>query len=276
MHKNYSSNLLRVFYPVLVLTLLALAALTPTWSSPASAQPLRQNEERISLSVTKVFGYSTGFGKVPGAMQGTFNITARGPADLESVAFYLDGQLMGEVRGDPFRLQFTTDVYPPGVHTFTAVGRTRDGREIGSEAVGSTFVTPGQGSQQAMRLVFPLLGLAAVAVGLSAFLTSLAGRKLKTLPAGAPRNYGAMGGTICGACRRPFPFAFFSPNLMFGKLQRCPFCGKWQLSRRASGEQLRQAEQAELEAEQQGSGAGASSLSEDERLRREIEGTRYQ
>ena len=64
---------------------------------------------------------------------------------------------------------------------------------------------------------------------------------------GSPRDYGMGGGAICPKCHRPFQLALFELKFGLGtKIVRCPFCGKVSLVRRASLDELRAAEAAEL------------------------------
>jgi ribosomal protein L32 len=253
------------------LSLLLAACLLIAVVLPAYAA---QQGEQISISLTRVFGYSSGFGSQP-EVQGTFNLTARGPANLTRVVFFLDGEPMGEAVQDPFRIQFQTNSFPNGVHTLTAVGYTADGRELASNAITANFVPASRGFETVGRIIIPLILVIAAATGISALVTYLGSRNKPPLPAGAPRSYGLMGGTICKKCRRPSAYSLLGINLMVGKLQRCPHCGTWQISHRASEYELRAAEQAELEHEQQASQRLAPELSEEERLRRDIEGTRF-
>jgi hypothetical protein len=61
-----------------------------------------------------------------------------------------------------------------------------------------------------------------------------------------------------------------APNLMFGKLERCPHCGRVGLARRAGADELTAAE-----ARLTGEGAPPQPESEREQLRRQIEDSRY-
>lgn len=264
MKKTYSFSMFAVF-----------AVLAFVFSPLISRPALAQQGETIQLSVSKVFGYSSGFGQAQREMQGTFTVTARGPQNLERVIFFLDNEVMGEVQQEPFRLQFQTEAYTLGKHRFTATGYTTDGRQLNSNIVTATFVTAGQGMEAGMRIVLPLFALIFGIIGLSALLSVLSGRNQKPVPAGAPRNYGIMGGTICPKCKRPAPFAFWSINVLFGKLQMCPHCKKWSVVRRASPAELRSAELAELEREQQAAHKAAPIMSEEDRLRKELEGSRF-
>ncbi len=127
--------------------------------------------------------------------------------------------------------------------------------------------------QAGLSMVLPLLGIVLAAVVITAGLSMIGSGKLKQLPPGTPRTYGAAGGAICGRCGRPFPRHFFSPNVVFGKLERCPFCGKWAVVTGRSLDQLRAAEAAELE--DAAAGEAAPVESEEERLRKQIEDSRY-
>jgi len=88
------------------------------------------------------------------------------------------------------------------------------------------------------------------------------------------KNYGAFGGGICTRCSQPFERRVWMPNLIFGKLARCPHCGKWQVARRASADELKIGE--DLIRQQKNSGEQAErSESADERLKRQIENSRF-
>jgi hypothetical protein len=252
--------------PFTIFILVALlAALT-------SSGALAHDDDILEVSLSRVFGYSSGFGSV----QGTFNITARGPDTLERVVFYIDDQRLGEATGSPFRLQFRTEDYPLGSHALSAVGYTSDGHELHSNTITTTFVSASEGMAAAGRIILPLLGVIFGAIAVSALITMVSGRGRKGSPAapGTSYNYGMRGGTICTRCGRPFPLHFTGINLgPFHKFDRCEHCGKWGLFRRRSLEELRAAEQAELAHEQQ---AAVSELSEEEKLRRDLETSRYE
>ena len=55
-------------------------------------------------------------------------------------------------------------------------------------------------------------------------------------------QYGMAGGTVCPRCTFPYSRVVLAPNLVVGKLSRCPHCGKWTIARAASAENLQQAE----------------------------------
>jgi hypothetical protein len=246
-------------------TLILLAILVVV-ISPVSAQ----ETGALSLRMTRVFGYSSGMGKI----QGTFTLKASGSEDLQRVTFYIDDQSMGEVTAGPFHLRFDTDEYPLGMHQLHAVGETKDGAQLVSNQIQAQFVSSQEGIQAAVKIVIPLLIAIVAALALSMAFTMLSGRKVQDLPLGAERNYGMVGGAICPRCNRPFSRHVLSPNMLVGKLERCPYCGKWSIVAAAPLEDLRAAERAEITAAQEGGEVTQDDA--EERLRKDLEDSRYQ
>ena len=79
------------------------------------------------------------------------------------------------------------------------------------------------------------------------------GKSRSVVPLGSQRNYSLAGGAICPKCHRPFHLDFMAIKIGFGvKFTRCENCGKWSVVRRASMEELRAAERAELAETQAG------------------------
>ncbi|MBU2610509.1 MAG: hypothetical protein KJ606_06125 [Chloroflexi bacterium] len=229
---------------------------------------LAQTEE-LKLSFSRDFGYSSGAGDI----QGTFSMKVSGPDDLARVEFYIDETKIGEDFEAPFRLQFNTDNYPLGMHKMYAIGYTADGREYRSRAVTANFVSADEGWQAASKIMIPMLIIVFGAILLSVVVPMLTGRgKRVEVPLGAERKYGIRGGGICPKCQRPFALPLFSMNLGFSKLARCPYCGKWSMVRVQPLAKLRQAEQAEFE---QARGQIAE-ISEAEKLKKELDDSRYQ
>lgn len=231
---------------------------------------MAQNNEGITLSLKRDFGYSGG-----GEIQGTFTLHASSSESLSRVIFMIDGNVIGEDNQDPYRLQFNTGGYDLGLHTLTAIGYTKEGTELHSNEIRANFVTPGQGWQSAMKMILPVLAVVILAALLSMVVPALSGRgKSRSVPLGAPRNYGLLGGAVCPKCKRPFARHWWGINIVVGKSDRCPHCGKWSVVRRAMPWELSAAEAAELELAKQN--ASEPGLSQEERLRRELEESRYQ
>ena len=238
-----------------------------------TAQAATPECPELQIGLRRDFGYASGSGKI----QGTFTISASGPADLQRVIFYLDGHPLGDVGKPPFSLRFSTDSYGLGEHTFSALGYTGSGRKCESNSLSAVFVTAKEGWQAGMKILVPILslvfGVTLIMIAATVFSSGLAGKKLKDLPPGAERNYGMVGGAICPRCHRPFSRHLLSPNMVVGKLERCPYCGKVSVVAARPMAELRAAEAAELAA------AGASPVngdSPDERLHKDLDDSRYQ
>ncbi|HEX7974801.1 MAG TPA: Ig-like domain-containing protein [Anaerolineales bacterium] len=239
-----------------------------------SAAPLALAQANtLSLRINRIMGYSS---LSKGEIQGSFTMEATGPDSLQKVTFLIDGSPMAEVTQAPFKIRFDTGSYNLGVHTLSAVGTTSDGTELRTADYQTKFVTPQEGWQAGLKIAGPLILiiLLATLIGMGGPLLLNRGKKLET-PLGEQRNYGIRGGAICPQCRRPFVLPIFSMNLGLGsKLARCPYCGKVGLMRRSPLNKLRAAEAAELEgAQENGQVVG---LSEEEKLRKELDDSRYQ
>lgn len=223
-------------------------------------------ENQITLSFSRDFGYGAG-----GDIQGLFSFRVAGPDELVRVEFFIDDQKIGEDTQAPFSLQFSTDNYALGEHTMSAIGYTADGKELPSNQYHRNFVSAEEGWKAALRIIGPVFGLV-IAISLVSILGPVLMDRGKKTPLGAPRNYGFSGGAICPKCGRPFVLHVFKLNLLVGALDRCPHCGKFSLVRHASLADLRAAEAAELD----GSEPQVNGISEEEKLRKELESSKYQ
>jgi hypothetical protein len=194
--------------------------------------------EELSLKLSRDWGY----GGFNGDIQGLFSMHVNGPSDIVRVEFFIDDNKIGGVDKPPFVLQFNTDTYELGVHNLHAVGYTSTEQKYFSNNISANFVP----KQNVMKFILPVIIVVLLAILVSALIPILSTRKKKTIPAGAERNYGINGGSICPKCGRPFPLPIFSMNLGLSKLTTCPYCGKWIRVKRKSIELLRQAERDEL------------------------------
>jgi hypothetical protein len=232
------------------------------------AQAVYSQTEELSLRMSRDFGYG-GFNN---DIQGLFSMKVTGPGDLEKVVFYIDSTVIGEVTQAPFNLQFNTDNYPLGQHTMSAVGFSSSGQQYYSNKITSIFVAASVGNKAGLQIIVPVLVIVFGAILLSFVIPLITGRgKNQNLPLGAERKYGT-GGGICPKCHRPFALPLFSLNLGLSKLARCPYCGKWSGVRIQSLAKLREAEQAELEWGK----ANVQEETEEEKLRKEIDDSKFQ
>jgi hypothetical protein len=187
----------------------------------------------LKLSLSRNFGYAGG-----GRIQGRFTVSVEGPDDITSVSFWIDKQLMGVVSEPPYRHSFSTGDYELGLHTLYASAETSGGVHLESETISREFVGAETSWQDAMKLAGPILLATLVLLVLGSVLPALT-RRGKPFE---PGQYGAAGGAVCRHCRMPFSRSILAPNLVAGKLERCPHCRKWAIASRASKDQLSAAE----------------------------------
>ena len=238
--------------------------------SLVSGHVYAQTGEELKLTLSRDFGYSSGTGRI----QGTFSMHVSGPEDLANVVFYVDETTIGEDSEAPFALRFNTDSFSNGVHTLHAVGTTSTGEELSSNTITTEFVSAEEGWQSALGIIGPMLAIILIAVALALLIPMVLSRgKLEKLPLGARRNYGVLGGTICPKCSRPFALHIYGMNMVVGKLERCPYCGRWSLVHRVDPSMLRAAENAER---RQAEGEVIPAESEEEKLRKALDDSRFQ
>jgi hypothetical protein len=235
--------------------------------TPARAQAV----EELEFSVSRDFGSSDGTGNI----QGTFSMKVTGPSNLVKVHFYMDNTVIAEDTEPPFKVQFLTDDYAPGKHTLYAIGHTSDGRELSTREMTFNYMTVEESWQRGLKIVVPILVLVFIWKLFSSGVPTLSkGRKKGDLLPPGKQNYGFIGGTICPGCAYPFALNLFSPNLLVGKLVRCPNCGKWFIGRRASTDDLLIAEEAVW---RQAHGAPrVSEMKDEEKIRKELDDSKYQ
>ena len=229
--------------------------------------PVKAQESGASLQLTvdRDFGFSMG-----GRIQGKFTLKATGPENLTQVEFLIDDVVVSTDREPPFRYSFNTGDYDLGVHRISGVGYTALGEVLRSPVRTYKFVSMEEGLRGASGIVIPLLiGIGAL-VMIATVGTMLMGRQK-----GRPRigEYGAAGGALCPRCGLPYSRHALSPNLLIGKLERCPHCGKWAIVRRATREALERAEARLVDDEARG---GLELESEEDKLHRMIDDSRFE
>ena len=230
-----------------------------------------QSEDSLQLFLKRDFGYGGN-----GEIQGTFSMSAEGPETLDRVMFYIDEEAIGEVTEAPFKIRFVTDNYPLGERQLHATGYTTDGQELQSNVITIDFVTADAGWKSGLKIAVPILLLVFGVMTLSYILTSLATRKNRNSPPGTEHKFGFSGGSICPKCGRPTPLHLLGLNMGINKFDRCENCGKWSMMRPISLEKLRQAEADEAERSRQAEADLLDSqASEDEKLRKELDNSRF-
>lgn len=202
----------------------------------------------FTISLQRNFGYG-GFGN---DIQGFFQISLKGPLEeVKEVVYTLDGEPMGTVTQSPFKLDFDTENFVPGEHQLGAKVKLLDQDEVFARSVRLRILSKQEASQSVFKILIPILALAGGAAVISSLI---AGRGKGTVPGQAQNYNGLYGGAVCPKCGHPFPRSFLGINLAVMRVERCPSCGKWINSRRASPQELEAAEKAEMEKYQAASG----------------------
>jgi hypothetical protein len=195
-----------------------------------SVLPIKAQESaELSLSLLRNFGSSLG-----SSIQGTFTYRVSGPDELARVEFLMDGEPIGEDSEAPFRWRFNTDNFSQETHTMSAVGYTSDGRTLQSNVLQRQFISSGESNRLLYWIIIPILVLA---IGGRLLTSWIANRS----NGGQPAITGPVGGTICPQCERPFAMHIWGFNVIAGKYDRCPHCGKWSLVRRVAPHLLQEA-----------------------------------
>lgn len=226
-----------------------------------SVAQIKFAQSALVLSINRDFGY----GGFDNRIEGLFTLTAIGPETLASVDFYIDDGLIGKTEQPPFRYQFSTNTYAPGEHRLSAIGHTSSGEDLHSNDIVRVFLSKDESRGAVLGLILPMLGIIFVVMITVAVVPALLGRKEKV------REYGILGGTVCPKCGLPFSLKITGINMIRGKLQRCPHCGKWSVVRRAKAEDLAAAE-ARWRGEEPGH---ITDESKEQRTRRQIDDSRY-
>ncbi|GJM40624.1 MAG: hypothetical protein DHS20C20_09060 [Ardenticatenaceae bacterium] len=189
-----------------------------------------QESNQLKLRLSRDFG--AGFGT---SIQGRFSFRVDGPDNLESVSFYIDDQLVGKDNEAPFRLQFETDSYELGTHTLYAIGQTASGEELRSNEISRNFISSSSSNRTLLYIIVPILVISLGGILLASWI---ANRGQKGGKSANLNVHGPFGGTICPKCNKPFARHIWGLNLVVGKFDRCPHCGKWSLVRALPREQL--------------------------------------
>ncbi len=221
-------------------------------------------ENNLSLRLNRDFGYSSGT-----QIRGTFSYRVSGPEDLARVVFLLDDEPIGEDTEAPFRLQFRTENYPLGLHTFSAVGYTSSGEEFRSNSIQRNFVSSEEERNFLLWVVVPIVVLALGGRFLSSWIANR-GRRAE----GKPAISGALGGTICPNCARPYAIHMWSLKLVVARLDRCPHCGKWKMVRRMPQEMLDASAEA-WEAKESATSANHPAPTDPNKLQDQLDDSRF-
>jgi len=192
----------------------------------------QEDAPELALRLKRNFGYG-GFGQI----QGRFTLEVDGPENLSRVEFFIDEKLMGAIEQPPFEYRFHTDDYSAGKHLFSAVGYASEAL-LQSNQISTVILSSEAAWTETQQIMFPLL----IMVGIFTLVGLGAPFLLRRKNAFQIGEYGPAGGAICPRCKLPYSRHLLAPNLLVGKLENCPHCGKWSIVPRASLADLKEAE----------------------------------
>jgi hypothetical protein len=208
------------------------------------AMPVSAQQDEFRLNVNRTFGYSSG-----SQIRGTFSMSVTGQGTIKAVTFQIDGKAIATIDQAPFSLKWYTTDYSDGWHELSAVVETNDGRKVTTAVRRFQFVSSADETATMQRIVIPTVGglflIVLLVIGSQVLL--LRKKSKINLPYGAERIYGMSGGTICPKCHRPYAMHWWALNAgITTRYDRCDYCGKWSMVKRASRKELEDAEKAEL------------------------------
>lgn len=191
-----------------------------------------QSTSPWTLKLVRDFGYGSG-----SDIQGRMTLYLGGDlSTITKVVYYMDDEIMAEVLQEPFKLAFNTDDYGPGVHEMRAEISSNDGKVTLAGPIVYNFLSASDSGERTTTMIVIIIGITLAAMGLSWFISS-------RQKGGVSATGGMYGLAVCNRCGKTFPRSFFGMNIVVGKFERCPHCGKWQITRRASPMEIAWADQ---------------------------------
>ncbi len=182
-----------------------------------------QEGSQFGLRLRRDWGYGAG-----ADIQGRVTLSLSGDTGtLSKVVFYMDDAVMAEVSEAPFSFSFSTDDYPSGLRRMSAIVFTSDESSQEVAPITYNFLSKDAASSASTKIMVLVIGLILVSLAVSVFISSR--------NKGSETANGGMNGlAVCQRCGKTFPRSILGLNVVVGKFERCPHCGKWQLTRRAS------------------------------------------
>lgn len=190
-----------------------------------------QGESSWTINLRRNWGYGAGSN-----IQGSMTLSLSG--DLVSVTrveYFIDDQVLSDQNEAPFSFSFNTDNYEEGVHELHARVYTKNGEVISVGPSIYNFLSSADAMNTTFQLIGVILGITLLGMAITYFASS------RNRSSGE-KSVGPLGLAVCKRCGLAFPRSIFGFNLVAGKFERCPHCGKWQLTRRASAAEIEQAE----------------------------------
>lgn len=204
--------------------LIMLMILAGSWIRPAFCQA---EDAAWTVSMRRDWGYGMGSDR-----QGRMTLLLNGDlAKVTRVVYRMNGRIVADLSASPFHFSFNTNDYDSGITRIFAEVTTQDGTMVQTATVVFNFLS----SDQANRTTYKLIGsIVALTLLLTIVSFAVASRKREN----AGKSGGLLGIAVCKNCRQTFPRSFFGFNIVVGKYERCPHCGKWQVTLPATPQEL--------------------------------------
>ncbi len=216
-----------------IFMLLALAMIFVLSYSAVLAQ-----DSPYTLRIVRDWGYSNG-----ADINGRMSLSLKGDQDqIQQVTFFIDGEVMASVAAAPFKYQFDTNNFEPGLHRLTAEVKTSTGETYTTNGLVSNFLEKSAANQSTLRILLLVGGIALASIAIQFFMQKNANKNTKYDENGRVQ-YGVWGGAVCPSCGQPFKRSFLGINLVGVRLERCPHCGKLVATQRASPLEIERANQ---------------------------------
>lgn len=215
-----------------IILLLVLAMVFVVSFSAVMAQ-----ESPFTLRIVRDWGYGNGTD-----INGRMSLSVKGDQDkIQQVTFFIDDEVMASVAASPFKVQFDTNDFDPGLHRLTAEVITTLGETYTTNRLVSNFMGKSAANQSMFKILLLLGGIVVASMSIQFLMQKNSTKNAKYDEYGR-RQYGVWGGAVCPSCGQPFDRSFFGINLVGVRLERCPHCRKLVAARRAAPEQLEAAE----------------------------------
>jgi hypothetical protein len=170
-----------------------------------------------TLRIVRDWGYGNG-----ADINGRMSLSLKGDQDqIREVTFFIDGEIMASVAASPFKFQFDTNNFEPGLHRLTAEVKTTTGEIYTTNGLVSNFLEKSAANQSMLKMLLLIAGIAVVSIGIQFLMQKNATKNPKYDDDGRV-IYGAFGGAVCPSCGQPFNRSFLGINLVGVRLERCP------------------------------------------------------
>lgn len=201
-----------------------------------AVSPVMAIEEAYSLVFRREFGVG-----MPGAVQGHMSMTVRGDLDaVDKVVYLIDDQEMATMTAPSLKFQFNTDDYPAGEHMLYALITTKGGETIKTASFSVSFIEAGKANAITRKVLIGIGAILLFTILLSVLITK---RQVEESKTEGLNMVGLWGATVCPKCGRAFNRNVFGLNLISKRYEPCPHCGKWSMTRRATKEEIEEANQ---------------------------------